>query len=38
MGYRRLPLLTGASVLSVVLIWLMYVYILRIPLPSGSLF
>lgn len=38
MGYRKLPLLAGASLLSIVLIWLMYLYILRIPLPAGSLF
>lgn len=38
MGWRRLPLLAAICALSMVVIWLLFTYILRIPLPTGTLF
>lgn len=38
MGWRRLPVLAAVCGLSMVVIWLLFTYILRIPLPAGTLF
>ena len=38
MGWRRLPILAAVCGLSVVVIWLLFTYLLRIPLPVGTLF
>ncbi len=38
MGWRKLVVLAASSVFSVVVIWLLFTYILRIPLPVGTLF
>lgn len=38
MGWRRLGVLAASCVFSVVVIWLLFTYILRIPLPVGTLF
>ena len=38
MGWRRLPVLALSCLLAVVAIWLLFTYILRIPLPVGTLF
>ncbi len=38
MGYRKFLFLGFFCVLAVVLVWFMYIYILRIPLPVGTLF
>ncbi len=38
MGWRRLFVLAASCVMAVVVIWLLFTYILRIPLPVGTLF
>ncbi len=38
MGWRRLGILFAACIVALILIWALYTYILRIPLPTGTLF
>lgn len=38
MGWRRLPLLVALYALAVAAIWVLFIHILRIPLPMGALF
>lgn len=38
MGWHRFPILAVSFVLSLAVIWLLFTYVLRIPLPAGTLF